>query len=382
MHSRLAAGVLQGVESMTRMDRRLVRFLVAGVVALAAVAVYSRNHLVAEDFALGAENTHTTESWNNVPYTSGNVPGMVAITEKARGTGEQDYVLWLGNSQLHTINQFHDGDRLAPYWLRAQAKDPPSMLPLGFSLPNANLQEHYVSALYVSDNVRLRGIVIGLCFDDLREDGLRGDFGTLLTEPLRRELNHTPVGAELLAAFDRSVHTDQPNNEAAKPTAQQQTEDFLNTSLGKVWPLWGNRGDLRVSLLTDLYWTRNWLFGIKATTVRKLIPARFNRNMSALEELFQLAQTRAIPVVAYIVPIRQDRSIPYDAAEYAAWKQSVIALGEGYGANVVNLEALVPPTLWGSYHDDDIDFMHFQGSGHRLLGEQINLALAPWLAKN
>jgi hypothetical protein len=27
--------------------------------------------------------------------------------------------------------------------------------------------------------------------------------------------------------------------------------------------------------------------------------------------------------------------------------------------------------LWGTYHGDDIDFMHFQGEGHKLLATAL-----------
>jgi lysophospholipase L1-like esterase len=53
----------------------------------------------------------------------------------------------------------------------------------------------------------------------------------------------------------------------------------------------------------------------------------------------------------------------------------VADLASKYGAQFLNLETAVPPGLWGMYHKDDVDFMHFQGDGHRLLAQAIAPAL-------
>ena len=57
--------------------------------------------------------------------------------------------MWLGNSQLHTINQFQSGQHIAPYWLRQKAQDPSCFWPYGFSLPNANFQEFFILSSYI-----------------------------------------------------------------------------------------------------------------------------------------------------------------------------------------------------------------------------------------
>jgi hypothetical protein len=42
-----------------------------------------------------------------------------------------------------------------------------------------------------------------------------------------------------------------------------------------------------------------------------------------------------------------------------------------HGAIALNLERLVPNELWGSYHAEDVDFMHFRGKGHELLAQAL-----------
>jgi hypothetical protein len=56
----------------------------------------------------------------------------------------------------------------------------------------------------------------------------------------------------------------------------------------------------------------------------------------------------------------------------------VETLARRHGVLLLNLETLVPPQYWGTYHKDDIDFMHFQGEGHRLLAEALRPAVESW----
>ena len=108
-----------------------------------------------------------------------------------------------------------------------------------------------------------------------------------------------------------------------------------------------------------------------------MIAPRYNRNMRALAQLLHDAQKNNIRVVTYIAPIRQDLPIPYDRDEYETWKSAVSDMAKESGATLINLETLVPPPLWGNYHADDIDFMHFSGRGHQLLAK----ALLPYVKR-
>lgn len=282
-------------------------------------------------------------------------------------------MLWLGNSQLHHINQFEPGDRLAPYWLRRAFRCPDTTVPLGFSLPNANLQEHYMIARYVSERVPLRVAILELVFDDLREDGLRNDFASMLTPDDRQRLQKDAVARDIVARAetDWGAHATGEENAGLHGFVQKRIEDALNAQAGRISTLWADRANLRVRVLTDLYVVRNKALGIKATTVRKMIPDRYRRNMQALEEMLAFLQSNGTRTVAYIAPIRQDHPLPYRADEYAAWKESVQALARRYEVTLLNLETLVPPQFWGVYYGDEIDFMHFRGPGHKMLGETL-----------
>jgi hypothetical protein len=47
----------------------------------------------------------------------------------------------------------------------------------------------------------------------------------------------------------------------------------------------------------------------------------------------------------------------------------------------LNLERLVPAHQWGSVRKGDIDFMHFQGSGHKLLADALHPEVQRLLAR-
>ena len=86
--------------------------------------------------------------------------------------GNEEVVLWLGNSQLHAINQMRTGDETASAILYRDLKTEYKHL-LTFSQPNASLQEHYVLYEYLSQKLPISYLLLPVVFDDLRETGIR-----------------------------------------------------------------------------------------------------------------------------------------------------------------------------------------------------------------
>jgi len=357
-----------------------VRIALALVLASAALLVYARRSIDPDTFGLDPAVTFAQEEWKGVPFTAPTINSIIAVADRQRQAKlsteppcKPTTLLWLGNSQLHFINQFQRGDHVAPFWLRKFVDCPDSFVPLGISLPNASLQEHYVLAEYFWQRFPIRTLILQLCFDDLREDGLREEFADLLTPEDRDRLQINEVGSDILARADATWKGRNRSEEssALEGFVQKNIEDALNARLGDLFLLWKDRANLRNLLLTDLYYTRNALLGIKPTSVRKMIPPRYHRNMQAFAAILQKAQTLQIPVVAYIAPIRQDSSLPYDRSQYEAWKEQVAVMTTARGATLLNLERIIPNELWGSYHAEDLDFMHFRGKGHELLAQAL-----------
>jgi hypothetical protein len=356
--------------------RPLWRILTAVAIALVALILYDGVEVNPETFALDPTVTLATEAWEGQTFTASDVAGIKMLVQREQAelpdlaAGCPPFlILWLGNSQLHYINQARDGDHVAPFWLRKASTCPSGTVPLGISLPNANLQEHYILADYVWKRLPVRLLLLELCFDDLREDGLRDEFSMVLARAESGTANQRLAWRRIVQRAEAGwQHSDRSEeNSGLEGFAQKDLEDRLDGAIGQVWPLWRDRQNLRVKALTDLYYVRNGLLGIKPTTIRKLIAARYERNMNALEALLQEAQAQNIKVIAYVAPIRHDVLLPYDLKEYGDWKRVVAELSRKYDAEQINLENLVPADLWGSYVAQDIDFMHFRGKGHQLL---------------
>jgi len=353
----------------------LVVLLLSMTVAVTSLYIYNGTRIQAEEFALGKENTSRSESWDGVPFTGHNIADISAIVRyySSPDLKKQTTIAWFGNSQLHTLNQFKPGEHLAPYWLRLLAPCQNCMVPLGLSLANANPQEVFVLSQYVAKKVPLSAIVLEIEFMGFREDGLRGDFSKIASADLVNALHAYPVGKDLasLVGGGTEKHDGEEKKSELDSVLQQETENFLSRKLGEIWPLWKDRVNLRTSLLGGLFNFRNFVFNISSQSQRKIIKPRYLRNMRALEDMLASCRDANIPVVLYFAPIRQDKPLPYDKTEYAHWKEQVDFLAKTYLASSINLEKLVPPENWGSNFGLDIDFMHFQEPGHKMVAEAL-----------
>jgi hypothetical protein len=359
--------------------KSMATLLLSVVVALVLLYAYNERRIQADDFALGRENTSRSESLDGIPFTGHNISDISAIVsqysvlQSTHKLKQKKIILWLGNSQLHTINQFNSGEHLSPYWLRKLAPCDDCLVPLGFSLSNANPQEVFVLSQFVAKRISLSAIVLQVEFMGFREDGVRGEFSKIATPDLVDSFRAYSVGADL-AALETGATGD--NGVAKKEAgfgsvANQDVEGFLTEKLGEIWPLWKDRANLRSNVLSDLFIFRNWALNISSTSKRKVIKPRYEKNIRALEDLLSSLRDANIPIIIYISPIRQDKPLPYDEIEYSKWKQQVELLSKSYSATYVNLEKLIPPQNWGSNFGEDIDFMHFQELGHKILAEEL-----------
>ena len=80
----------------------------------------------------------------------------------------------------------------------------------------------------------------------------------------------------------------------------------------------------------------------------------------------------------YSAPIRGDAKLPYDLKEYQDFKFDLQALTLENDFTFVDLQELVPAQYWGvvdslnsTSGSKEIDFMHFQGMGHQILGKHL-----------
>ena len=287
----------------------------------------------------------------------------------------------LGNSQLHAINQYSVGEKNAVAQLHSLGLERDRYV-IGLSYPNMNFLQKLVVFEYLSREVKVDQLVIPLVFDDTRELGLGADFLVAFDdEEFRSSFADTPFGASVLERFYNSLGGEDDvieDMDGLQGSIQRSVESFLNDALASKSALWAARADLRSTIFGYLYLMRNWIFDISASSVRRKIPGTYKLNMTALERVVESATSQGVEVIAYIAPIRNDVSIPYDFDDYEIFKTEAFANCEVHGCYGMSLEGLVPNQSWGlkestSFKNDgEVDFMHFQFEGHTLLAEAIN----------
>jgi len=292
--------------------------------------------------------------------------------------------LWLGNSQIHGVNQLQPGETNAsPLLFRSLKKRGIDLLT--FSLPNANLQEHYVLFEYLRQRMPLKVLILPVCFDDMREEGLRSPDVTdfLKDSETKRILSETLIGRRLLKSAESGKTTEvggtNDDTGGIADSIQESVEKSLNVWLGDHSRLWQLRPEIRGWLFYSvLYPARNTLLGITPSSTRRLIPGRYRDNFSAIEAILARAKTADVRVIVYVVPLRGGVQIPYHVAEYATFKSDLELMALKNGATFENLEHLVPDDSWGTKGStslkasSEIDFMHFAYPGHRLLAEALD----------
>lgn len=296
-------------------------------------------------------------------------------------------VLWLGNSQLPTIIDGHAGDRNATEILHAELLQRKQAHLLSFAPPNASIQEHLVLCSFLCGRLKPAVIILPLCFDDLRESGVRPLLASaFLDHGAKRNLCLSDIGRQLLEEHDFEKRSS--SSQMQSQSTADQCEKLLDDNLGHWSHIWQNRGFARSLCLLSLYRLRNTIFGIRPDSVRKMIPARKERNLAALQAILDLAERNDCKVLAYIVPIRQDVPIPYASAEYEEFKAMVANLSQTRGFAFANLEKAVKDVYWGKKRStsvggkDELDYMHFKLAGHGELAREVDRLVQPLMAKH
>lgn len=364
----------------SRSGSRLASWLVGALLGLLGLyTLFGRTQTNFEEVTLAPETTTVYGVVDGLPVHCADDHDLGRCIEAVTQRGMAKHAVWLGNSQLHAINQFKPGDVNAPLLLH-QMLAPSGVDVVTFSQPNANLQEHAVLFTYLSQHMKVDTLLLPLVFDDMREDGIREKLqATLHDSQVETEFKRHAVGRQIIQA--NSAHAEL-NQVAAEPrSVQERIENQLLAYLDEHSATWRAREEVRGSFYLGLYRLRNWVFNITPSTARRLIPSRYATNMAALQMTLDIARSRGTRVILYIAPIRNDVKIPYVQEEYQHFKQTAQAIATERGITFLNMESLVPSQFWGLKDSTtaggaaEIDFMHFQTGGHRLLANQMRQAL-------
>ena len=278
--------------------------------------------------------------------------------------------LWLGNSQLHGINQMKAGDVTASELLYSMLA-PHDMNLVTISMGNASLLEKHELLKVLVNKIHINQVIIPLIMDDMRESGVRQSI-----------INYAKENSLIdeVAEITKEDYIDDDFDDLSR-TYQEKSENFLNSKLEILFPAWKMRGEMRTKIFFDLYYLRNKIFKISASSKRSMLPGAYRQNIDALENILKLMSKNDIEVFLYIAPIRNDVDTPYIASEYMSFKNELIFLSNKYHTDLYNFENIVDPLSWGYKNSTgtggsyEIDFMHFQASGHKALADSLYFKL-------
>jgi len=367
----------------------LIIFIISLFGALLILKVFFSKITDFSTFALGTETVTywAKDSNENLIHISAiDSVGNNSIINSWTQSGQKNVLLVLGNSQTHSINQKNINEvtfvemlnkRIDKYYVIAN------------TYPNASLQDFLISYKYWMTVLPVKAVVIPLFLDDMREaNGISYDFYPKLVDKnfsfeendniLLRKLNISFSSLrEKKIGLDDSKHNE-------KLSTQDIVEKYLNTQLDNNWTVWNNRKNAQGILFGKLYELRNTIFNIKATTVRRMIPDKYVDNMTALDLIISDVQKNGIKLFLYVPPIRNDAEKPYDPKEYRLFKSQILDILNKYPNTVYfkDYDKIIPSKYFGhkastslGKQTEELDFMHFQYTGHRILSDSLAVFL-------
>ena len=352
----------------------MVRLIVSIILSWILLGIFSRTPKIKfEELAMGkATTTYYAKNNSNDFIHLGEISLYDELYNDWVQRGRKDVILLIGNSQYHGINQMKPNDVntseiLFNYYNNYNYDF------LTFSMANINLQEQYLIFDYATRIFPIKMFILPVFMDDTRENSIRYE--------LQQFMLNNVTYAEKNRIIDRLYmdNTDLPNVDlqGLKKALQEKVEFSIDEYLLKISSRWSARSDLRSELFGVLYQFRNFIFNIKATTTRKKIIGPYKDNIFAYELMLKHSRSMRINTLIYIPPIRNDVKIPYNEEEYINFKNEVDSLAVLYDANFKVIEDIIPSDHWGLRAsqnfsvDTELDFMHFQYDGHKILADTL-----------
>jgi hypothetical protein len=309
------------------------------------------------EFALGTDNKMIINELLEQKILCSSLEDIENCIEFLKKKNFKKKILWLGNSQLNAVNQPEINSKIAPYIVSEYFYNKDIGL-ITFASPNMNLQEYLSVVNYFLAQLDFNIILLSLVFDDFREDGIRKELLINLEEKINLE---------------KKINLEEKINLEKKINLEERIIFFLDKEIN-----WTQvRSQAQGSISIFLYKLRNDIFGITPSTVRKKIKPIYEKNFFALSKILERAESNHIKTVMYIAPIRNDVDLPYDFKEYLDFKNTLAIKAKQFSSNLYNLEDIVPNKFWGekigTRHGiiTEIDFMHFQNNGHKILAKKI-----------
>lgn len=278
-----------------------------------------------------------------------------------------------GMSQMYAVNDRRPGDETISEHLD-DALAPRGIRVFGLAAPNLDPEESllYLAATAGSPNTKPALFVYGVCFDKMRNVGVRAELRPMLSMPnVARSLSevcdrHGDRYPLACAALRETLADSSPRTETEPATAEER----IRGRFEQVLPIVAGRKTLNASLQRGVFAIRNWVFRIKPTDKRPIIVSRYRQNQQLMELAAVLAAELGVRLVWYVIPLNPLADNPYVEQQYASFKSWVAEVAGERRIPFANLEDAVPSSEWGEFMGGP-DFKHFRGTGHELTAKAL-----------
>ena len=326
----------------------------------------------AGDLGLGIATTTHEAIWNKlqVSQSMGNHHEILDAS-KVFQKEYRNIALLIGNSQLHAINQYKNGDHLAVYYANKTAESRGlNIRYLQLSSPNINLFElliYYMELL--EEGIKPKWVVVGVPYRSYQLSGFRPQF---LDNLAKLELEKFGLSPEALEFYTEALQ----KREISSPTVQKYPQDIIEDKmiafLEDRWEPYQYRGNVRskIQILPGAIYQEYFVDGLLLTGSKYII----EENITYLEELFRLAVKNNTKVLVYSPPdpltnskqdyVKGERELFFSNMETRCKKYDHVYF-EDFG-NVI------PDEMFGLNNHGWLDIFHFQDKGHIILGKKIN----------
>jgi len=346
--------------------------IIAGVLLFSGYAVNLKDYQVG-DLGLGVATSAHKDDFEGMQINQ--IGGGLEEVIPAIETSDKAPLGWsllMGNSQLHSINYYEDGDHLAIFHLNSLLRSGDvGMRMVQLSSPNINFQELLLYYLTLKDHgLKPDWIIIGCTYRAFQLTSLREDF--------QKQLDSLDLNEFELNDAVKTYYTDQHkvisanrNHPTETGTLQEKIENGITSQLEKHWEAYRYRGNVRSKLkvlpgmaFRSLFEKHSFYQGSQTTE---------NLNMLFLEQLIDLCEKDGIKVLLYQPPHPQSSEpFQYNRRSYNACFRKLARIAEEKEhVFFESFETVVPLKLWGMNNSGRLDIFHFKEEGHRILAENI-----------
>lgn len=337
---------------------------------------YLSSSFKADEVGLGRNTTGHIARFNG-KHISGISNGIDSVeffmTQQKKVENDSNMGLWLGNSQLHSINYYQPGNRLAVEYANMYLTNQGvKQTVYQFSCPHLNFIEELIF-LAETKNKQIvpKVLIIPITYRSFHFSTIRNELKNLAGY---QSIESLVTDERLKNIYLYEKESDERGKLASKEkTWQDCSEETLNACLNDYFPFYSFRENTK-SFISFFPLQAIHFFSDKTKDLNvKGKDETVALNKKALVTLLDYAKQNNINVILYQVPHPQDPNFFfYNKGAYLAFFKDIQKTSTSYpNTTFLDLSQLVELNLWGISNDGYKDTYHFKDKGHQLLGDTI-----------